>query len=146
MAHRICALSRGPVRPRRRGNRVFTQIDNAGVYGVCALTLAGAIPFPPRNEGLDFMNQLDAKYRDELRRGPPSLYMNNEGRVVWVSNICAIASMAAVTARRRSGCSSRSSVRVFNPSAGESRRQPQNPFPAGWRRRSRHTSVLSLRR
>ena len=65
--------------------RVFTQIDNAGVPpGVCALTLAGAIPFPPRNEGLDFMNQLDAKYRDELRRDASSLYVNNEGRVVWI--------------------------------------------------------------
>ncbi len=64
--------------------RVFSQIDNAGVYGVCALTPSGTIPFPPRNEGLDFMNQLDAKYRDGLRRSASAVYANNEGRVVWI--------------------------------------------------------------
>ena len=60
MAHRICALSRGPVRHADAMTRVFTQIDKPASYGVCAITPAGAIPFPPRNEGLDFMNQLDA--------------------------------------------------------------------------------------
>ncbi len=64
--------------------RVFSQIDNTGVYGVCALTPSGTIPFPPRNEGLDFMNQLDAKYRDGLKRSASTVYVNNEGRVVWV--------------------------------------------------------------
>lgn len=64
--------------------RVFSEIDNTGVPGVCALTPAGAIPFPPRNEGLDFMNALDAKYRDELRRSATSSFVNNEGAVVWV--------------------------------------------------------------
>ncbi len=64
--------------------RTFMQIDNEGTYGVCALTPSGTIPFPPRNEGLDFMNQLDAKYRDELHRGVSTVYVNNEGRVVWV--------------------------------------------------------------
>lgn len=64
--------------------RVFSQIDNTGVYGVCALTPPGAIPFPPRNEGLDFMNALDAKYRDGLGRTASSSFVNNEGAVVWV--------------------------------------------------------------
>jgi hypothetical protein len=64
--------------------RVFSAIDNTGVYGVCALTPAGAIPFPPRNEGLDFMNALQVKYRDDLRRGAGSSFVNNEGAVVWV--------------------------------------------------------------
>ena len=64
--------------------RVFSAIDNTGVYGVCALTPAGAIPFPPRNEGLNFMNALQVKYRDDLRRGPGSTYVNSEGAVVWV--------------------------------------------------------------
>jgi len=64
--------------------RVFSAIDNTGVYGVCAPTPAGAIPFPPRNEGLDFMNGLQVKYRDDLRRGAGSSFVNSEGAVVWV--------------------------------------------------------------
>ena len=64
--------------------RVFSQIDNTGVYGGCALTPPGAIPFPPRNEGLDFMNALDTKYRDGLGRTASSSFVNNEGAVVWV--------------------------------------------------------------
>lgn len=64
--------------------RVFSQIDGTGTYGVCALTPAGTIPFPPRNEGLQFMNALDAKYRDELRRGTTTSFVDNEGAVVWV--------------------------------------------------------------
>ena len=47
--------------------RVFTIIDSGVTTGVCALTPAGAIPFPPRNEGLVFMNALNDKYRDGLR-------------------------------------------------------------------------------
>ncbi len=64
--------------------RVFSAIDNTGVYGVCALTPAGAIPFPPRNEGLNFMTALQVKYRDDLRRGAGSSFVDNEGAVVWV--------------------------------------------------------------
>lgn len=64
--------------------RVFSAIDNTGVFGVCALTPAGAIPFPPRNEGLDFMNALQAKYRDDLGRSAGSSFVDNEGAVVWV--------------------------------------------------------------
>lgn len=64
--------------------RVFSAIDNTGTYGVCATTPAGAIPFPPRNEGLDFMNALQAKYRDDLRRGAGTSFVNSEGAVVWV--------------------------------------------------------------
>ena len=45
---------------------------------------SGAIPFPPRNEGLLFMNQLDDTYRDSLRRSLGSSFVNNEGAVVWV--------------------------------------------------------------
>jgi hypothetical protein len=64
--------------------RVFTIIDSGVTSGVCALTPAGAIPFPPRNEGLVFMNALNEKYRDGLRRGATSSFVDNEGAVVWV--------------------------------------------------------------
>ena len=64
--------------------RVFTIIDSGATIGVCDLTPAGAIPFPPRNEGLLFMNALNDKYRDSLRRGASSSFVDNEGAVVWV--------------------------------------------------------------
>ena len=65
-------------------SRVFAIIDTGVSTGVCALTPAGAIPFPPRNEGLVFMNALNAKYRDELRRPATTSFVDNEGAVVWV--------------------------------------------------------------
>jgi len=62
----------------------LAQITDEGGTLVCAATPAGAIPFPPRNEGLLFMNQLDATYRDSLHRSLGSSVVNNEGAVVWV--------------------------------------------------------------
>ncbi len=62
----------------------LNQITNNGGTLVCAATPAGPIPFPPRNEGLLFMNQLDNTYRDSLRRSLGSSVVNNEGAVVWV--------------------------------------------------------------
>ena len=60
------------------------QIVNNGGTLVCATTPAGPIPFPPRNEGLLFMNTLDTTYRVDLRRSLTSSVVNNEGAVVWV--------------------------------------------------------------
>jgi hypothetical protein len=60
------------------------QIVNNGGTLVCATTPTGPIPFPPRNEGLLFMNTLDATYRDALRRSLGASVVNNEGAVVWV--------------------------------------------------------------
>jgi hypothetical protein len=62
----------------------LNQITSSGGTLVCGLTPAGAIPFPPRNEGLLFMNQLDNTYRDSLGRSLGSAFVNNEGAVVWV--------------------------------------------------------------
>ena len=64
--------------------RVFSIIDSGVTAGVCATTPAGAIPFPPRNEGLVFMLALNDKYRDGLRRPATSSNVDNEGAVVWV--------------------------------------------------------------
>ena len=75
--------SANAITPPRRTNTLDQITDNAGTL-VCAATPAGAIPFPPRNEGLLFMNQLDATYRDSLRRSLGSSFVNNEGAVVWV--------------------------------------------------------------
>ena len=65
-------------------DHTLAQITGDAGTRVCATTPAGAIPFPPRNEGLLFMNELDATYRDSLRRSLGSSFVNNEGAVVWV--------------------------------------------------------------
>lgn len=64
--------------------RVFAQIDNTGVYGVCGSAGTGTIAFPPRNESLEFRIALEAKYRDDLRRGASQSAVDNEGDVVWI--------------------------------------------------------------
>jgi hypothetical protein len=60
------------------------QITGDGVTEVCADTPAGPISFPPRDEGLRFMTQLDLTYRDSLLRPLGSSVVDNEGAVVWV--------------------------------------------------------------
>ena len=44
---------------------------------------SGTVSFPPRNESLDFRSQLDAKYRDSLRRPAAASFVDVEGDVVW---------------------------------------------------------------
>jgi hypothetical protein len=64
--------------------RVFVIIDGGATIGVCAITPAGAIPFPPRDQGLQFMIALNGKYRDSLGRPSITSFVDNEGAVVWV--------------------------------------------------------------
>lgn len=61
--------------------RVFRQIDGLGVDPVCGATTTTA--FPPRNEPFDFRAQLELKYRDGLRRGPTTTFVDAEGDIVW---------------------------------------------------------------
>jgi hypothetical protein len=61
--------------------RVFRQIDGFGVQPVCGST--SSVVFPPRNEPFDFMIQLEAKYRDSLRRTAGPTYVDVEGNIVW---------------------------------------------------------------
>lgn len=63
--------------------RVLNQIDGNGLMGVCGNAPAGQVNFPPRNEALQFRTQLEAKYRDDLQRGPNYTSVDNEGDVVW---------------------------------------------------------------
>jgi hypothetical protein len=42
------------------------------------------VVFPPRNEPFEFGNQLNALYRDTLRRGPVSAFVDLEGWIVWI--------------------------------------------------------------
>jgi hypothetical protein len=42
------------------------------------------VSFPPRNEPFDFRQRLEAKYRDGLRRGATSSFVDIEGDIVWI--------------------------------------------------------------
>jgi len=61
--------------------KVFRQIDGLGADPVCGVTTTAA--FPPRNEPFDFRAQLELKYRDGLRRGPTTTFVDVEGDIVW---------------------------------------------------------------
>ena len=64
--------------------RVFQQIDGAGVQPVCGPGVSGSsVAFPPRNESLDFRNQLETKYRDQLRAPVTQTRVDIEGQIVW---------------------------------------------------------------
>ena len=73
------------------------SLSNPPCDADAALTMAETLPivanyrasrfvatnFPPRNEAFDFRAQLEAKYRDSLRRPVAGSYADPEGAVVW---------------------------------------------------------------
>ncbi len=63
--------------------RTLAQIDGAGIAPVCGDTPPGVVSFPPRDESYRFRLQLEAQYRDQLRRPPSSTYVDVEGALVW---------------------------------------------------------------
>jgi hypothetical protein len=64
--------------------KVLDQIDGRGIAPVCGNPPAGGqVAFPPRNEPYAFRQELEAKYRDGLRRGATSSYVDIEGAIVW---------------------------------------------------------------
>ena len=65
--------------------KVMRQIDARPLQPLCGSAAQGLIAFPPRNEPVDFRNQLEAKYRDGLRRSPSSTFVDLEGDVVWIT-------------------------------------------------------------
>ena len=65
-------------------NRVLMQIRGQGVQPVCGMVAPGVIEFPPRDQSLDFLNTLDAFYRDELNRAVELSYINLEGKAIWL--------------------------------------------------------------
>jgi len=60
--------------------RVMSIIDGGAIPPVCSTT---STPFPPRNEPFQFRQDLEAKYRDTLRRSPTSTFVDTEGDIVW---------------------------------------------------------------
>ena len=64
--------------------KVIDQIDGRGIAPVCGNPPAGGqVAFPPRNEPYAFRQELEAKYRDGLRRSATSSYVDIEGAIVW---------------------------------------------------------------
>jgi hypothetical protein len=61
------------------------QLDDIrGAYALYLGNVSGAsLPFPPRNDTLNFRVQLEAKYRNDLRRPVLASYADPEGSVVW---------------------------------------------------------------
>jgi hypothetical protein len=62
-------------------SRVMRQIDGQGIPATCGTATRAS--FPPRNEPFDFMLQLEARYRDGLRRQSDSSFVDVEGNIVW---------------------------------------------------------------
>lgn len=48
-------------------------------------TATVTVSFPPRNETLDFRQQLETKYRTGLGRGAGPTFVDNEGAAVWLT-------------------------------------------------------------
>lgn len=63
--------------------KVLDQIDGRGLAPPCGADPAGPVEFPPRNEPFAFRLELERKYRDGLRRGPTSSFVDIEGAIVW---------------------------------------------------------------
>lgn len=62
-------------------SRVMTQIAGQGIPATCGNPVTAT--FPPRNEPLDFMIQLEARYRDGLRRPASTSHVDVEGNIIW---------------------------------------------------------------
>ena len=99
--------------------RVFRQIDGQGIQPTCGTTSTAS--FPARQEPLDFMVQLEAKYRDGLRRPPGSSYVDVEGNVIWTQEYLRY---------RVSACShSQAQTRVFDQIDGRGVQADCQPPP-----------------
>jgi hypothetical protein len=61
--------------------KVMSQIDGRGIAAECGT--ASTATFPPRNEPLAFMQDLETKYRDSIRRPAGSSFVDVEGNVIW---------------------------------------------------------------
>ena len=88
-----------------------TMIESIGAIANFRASRFVASSFPPRNESLDFRAQLEAKYRDGLRRPVAGSYADPEGAVVWTVDTCVTVSGSVATRWRSTRCSGRCSVK-----------------------------------
>ena len=61
--------------------QVMDQVDGGAVALPCG---AAGDDFPPQDESLHFMQQLEAKYQRELGRRPTATHVDLVGHVVWM--------------------------------------------------------------
>ena len=68
--------------------KVLTRVDTQGTVDPpeCGSAPAGRIPFPPQNEPLDFLNQLENKYRVQLQRPVTTTFVDATGQAVWIAD------------------------------------------------------------
>jgi hypothetical protein len=62
--------------------RVMTQIDGSAPGGICAENRDFVIQFPPRDQVMNFRNQLEAKYQS-MGRSLQTTFVDPEGSVIW---------------------------------------------------------------
>jgi len=63
-------------------NRTLNEITTGGTQPACG---AETRIFPPRNLPFEFQNQLEATYRDALRRSLLTSFVDSEGANVWLA-------------------------------------------------------------
>ena len=56
----------------------------AAMTGTTAVSGPTAMPSPPRNETVDFRNQLETKYQTGLNRSASTTAVDREGEVIWL--------------------------------------------------------------
>ncbi len=64
-------------------SRVFTQIDRRGVPGLCNEAVTGTPEYPPQSEAQAFRQQLEAKYRDDLRAPPTTTFVDQPSEILY---------------------------------------------------------------
>lgn len=63
--------------------RVQTQISGGTAGGVCGEPPSGVILFPPRNEVLTAVREIDGQYQ-RMGRGVTQLFLDLEGAAIWI--------------------------------------------------------------
>ena len=69
-------------------SKVLTRVNTAGSVDPpeCGSPPAGPIPFPPQNEPVAFLTQLESTYRDQLRRPALNSFVDATGQAVWMAD------------------------------------------------------------
>ncbi len=76
-----CGGNAGPASP----TSALSVTMETGHAGAAAGGVMRTVAFPPRNEPFAFRQELEAKYRDGLRRQPQSTFVDLEGDIVWIT-------------------------------------------------------------
>jgi hypothetical protein len=68
--------------------KVLTRVNSQGAIDPpeCGVAPSGRIPFPPQNEPVSFLTELEATYRDRLGRQSLQSYVDAVGHAVWMAD------------------------------------------------------------